>query len=224
MTKILVGTPAHDGRLDVWYTNSLVNTVKMSFEKDVHVDPIYTSFDSLIQRARNSLFKIAVEEDYDYLFFIASDVEWEPEWFYRIIEYPEDIVGAELVKKSDDQEGYTCKLVNKKLELNERKNLVKADAVGTGYLKFSKKAVHALWDNSPEYKNEEKMDDAPDRLVCNVEIRNGILISEDYVLCKKAKDLGFDLWLDPTITINHMGPKKFIGNIDKFLQKLGYYV
>ena len=68
------------------------------------------------------------------------------------------------------------------------------------------------------------MDDAPDRLVCNVEIRNGILISEDYLLCKKAKDLGFDLWLDPTITINHMGPKKFIGNIDKFLQKLGYYV
>ena len=173
MTKILVGTPAHDGRLDVWYTNSLVNTVKMSFEKDVHVDPIYTSFDSLIQRARNSLFKIAVEEDYDYLFFIDS-------------------VGSALVKKSDDQEGYTCKLVNKKLELNERKNLVKADAVGTGFLKFSKKAVHALWDNSPEYKNEEKMDDAPDRLVCNVEIRNGILISEDYLLCKKAKDLGFD--------------------------------
>jgi len=96
--------------------------------------------------------------------------------------------------------------------------------VGTGFLKFSKKAIHALWDNSPEYKNEEKMDDTPDRLVCNVEIRNGILISEDYLLCKKAKDLGFDLWLDPTITINHMGPKKFIGNIDKFLQKLGYYV
>ena len=126
------------------------------------------------------------DEDYDYLFFIDSDVEWEPEWFYRIIEYPEDIVGAALVKKSDDQEGYTCKLVNKKLELNERKNLVKADAVGTGFLKFSKKAVHALWDNSPEYKNEEKMDDAPDRLVCNVEIRNGILISEDYLLCKKV--------------------------------------
>ena len=105
MTKILIGTPAHDGRLDVWYTNSLINTVKMSFEKGVRIDPIYTSFDSLIQRARNSLFKIAVEQDYDYLFFIDSDVEWEPEWFYRILECPVDIVGAALVKKSDDNEG-----------------------------------------------------------------------------------------------------------------------
>lgn len=224
MTKILIGTPAHDGRLDVWYTNSLINTVKMSFEKGVRIDPIYTSFDSLIQRARNSLFKIAVEQDYDYLFFIDSDVEWEPEWFYRILECPEDIVGAALVKKSDDNEGYTCKLLNKKLELNERKNLVKADGVGTGFLKFSRKAIHTLWDNSPEYKNEERMDDTPDRLVCNVEIKNGILISEDYILCNKAKQLGFDLWLDPTITINHMGPKKFRGDIDRFLRKAGYHV
>src|SRR5210317_1291874 len=143
MKRILIGTPSHDGRLDVWYTNSLINTVKMSFDKGVRVDPIYTSFDSLLQRARNSLFKIAVEQNYDYLFFVDSDVEWEPEWFYRILEYSEDIVGAALVKKSDENEGYTCKLLDKKLQLNERKNLVKANGVGTGFLKFSRKAIHA---------------------------------------------------------------------------------
>jgi len=224
MKKILIGTPAHDGRLDVWYTNSLINTVKMSFDKGVLIDPIYTSFDSLIQRARNSLFKIAVEQNYDYLFFVDSDVEWEPEWFYRILEYSEDIVGAALVKKSDENEGYTCKLLDKKLQLNERKNLVKANGVGTGFLKFSKKAIHALWNSSPEYKNEERLGDTPDRLVCNVEIKNGILISEDYILCDKAKQLGFDLWLDPTITINHIGPKKFRGDIHNFLRKTGYHV
>jgi len=224
MKRILIGTPSHDGRLDVWYTNSLINTVKMSFDKGVLIDPIYTSFDSLIQRARNSLFKIAVEQNYDYLFFVDSDVEWEPEWFYRILEYSEDIVGAALVKKSDENEGYTCKLLDKKLQLNERKNLVKANGVGTGFLKFSKKAIHALWNSSPEYKNEERLGDTPDRLVCNVEIKNGILISEDYILCDKAKQLGFDLWLDPTITINHIGPKKFRGGIHNFLRKTGYHV
>ena len=69
MKKVLIGTPAHDGRLDVWYTNSLVNTIKRSFSEGYSIDPIYTSFDSLIQRARNSLFKIAVEQNFDYLFF-----------------------------------------------------------------------------------------------------------------------------------------------------------
>jgi len=56
MRKVLIGTPSHDGRLDVWYTNSLLNTVRATYEteKDTYVHGIYTSYDSLVQRARNS--------------------------------------------------------------------------------------------------------------------------------------------------------------------------
>jgi hypothetical protein len=53
MRKVLIGTPCYDGRLDVWYTNSLVNTIKMSYEKDVEITPMWVSFDALLQRARN---------------------------------------------------------------------------------------------------------------------------------------------------------------------------
>ena len=40
MRKVLIGTPAFDGRVDVWFANSLVNTVRMSYEKDVMVVPV----------------------------------------------------------------------------------------------------------------------------------------------------------------------------------------
>ena len=73
MRRVLIGTPSYDGRVDVWFANSLAGTLKMSYEKGIHVHTIYTSYDSLIQRARNSLFRLALEGGYDDLFFIDSD-------------------------------------------------------------------------------------------------------------------------------------------------------
>jgi len=220
--KVLIGTPAHDGRLDVWYTNSLVNTIKKSFSEGYSIDPIYTSFDSLIQRARNSLFKIAVEQNFDYLFFIDSDVEWDPEWVFRFLKYPEDVIGGPLVKKSDNSEGYTCKILNKNLQYNESKTLIKVDGVGTGFMKLSRKAILDLWKNSLVYKNEENPYDYEDRMVCDIQVQNGILVSEDYIICQKLKKLNYNIWMDPNFTLNHIGPKKYLGNFKNFIDRAGY--
>ena len=74
MKKILVGTPAHDGRVEVYYVNSLIQTIEYMKSKMYEVMPIFMSYDSLVQRARNDLIKIAIEGDFDYLFFIDSDM------------------------------------------------------------------------------------------------------------------------------------------------------
>ena len=93
MRKVLIGTPAYDGRVDVWFANSLVNTVRMSYEKETIVVPVYMAYDSLVQRARNDLVRLAIEEDFDDLIFIDSDVEWDPAWVFKLLEYPEDEIG-----------------------------------------------------------------------------------------------------------------------------------
>lgn len=218
MRKVLIGTPSYDGRIDVWFANSLLGTVKMAYEKDVFVHAIYTSYDSLIQRARNSLFKLAINGGYDDLFFIDSDAEWEPEWFFRLLERPEPFIGGALVKKSDTNEGYTVKLMDKKLKWSEDKNIIEVDGVGTGFLKINKFALEKLWDMSDEYMSEGEKH----RMVCDIKVENGDLISEDYILCSKWKSLGYKVWLDPTITLNHIGTKKFKGDFNAFITKLGY--
>lgn len=217
MQRILIGTPCYDGKVDVWFANSLLNTIKMSYEKDMDVHAIYTSYDSLVQRARNSLFKLAIEGDYDHLFFIDSDVEWEAEWFFRLIERPEPMVGAALIKKSDE-EGYTVKLVDKNLKWSEDGKIIEVDGVGTGFLKISKFALHKIWEMGEKYisKGEDE------RMIFDIKVENGNLISEDYILCNKWKSLGYKVWLDPTITINHIGIKKFKGNFSQMLQNNHY--
>lgn len=217
MRRVLIGTPSYDGRIDVWFANSLLGTVKMAVEKQVFVHAIYTSYDSLIQRARNSLVRLALQGGYDDLFFIDSDCEWEPEWFFRLLERPEPIVGGALVKKSS-KEGYTVKLVDKNLKWSEDKKLIEVDGVGTGFMKISRFALEKLWEISDPYTSEGE----EHRMICDIKVENGDLISEDYILGNKWKSLGYRVWLDPTITLNHIGSKKFKGNFKEFINKHGY--
>jgi len=217
MRRVLIGTPSYDGRIDVWFANSLIQTVKKAEKDGIFVHAIYTSYDSLIQRARNSLVRLALTGGYDDLFFIDSDCEWQPEWFFRLLDRPEPIVGGALVKKSD-KEGYTVKLVDKQLKWSEDKKLIQVDGVGTGFMKISRFALQKLWDISESYTSEGE----EHRMICDIKVENGDLISEDYILGNKWKSLGYKVWLDPTITLNHIGTKKFKGNFNQFIQKNGY--
>jgi hypothetical protein len=70
--KVLIATPAHDGRLDVWYTTSLVNSVRIAQENGIFLHPVFMSYDALVQRARNDLFKLAL--DYDAVIWIDADL------------------------------------------------------------------------------------------------------------------------------------------------------
>lgn len=215
--KVLIGTPSYDGRIDTWFADSLVRTIKQADPKLINIHAIYPSYDSLVQRARNDLVRMAMDGGYDTLFFIDSDVEWEPEWFFRFLARPEPIVGAALIKKSD-QESYTVKIIKKNLTKSEDDVLVQVDGLGTGFLKVDRFALEKLWLMSEPYVH----DGVPNRMVFDLKIVDGDLISEDYVMCHKWQSLGYKVWLDPSITINHNGVKKYQGNLSSFLQRNGY--
>lgn len=217
--KVLIGTPTLDGKVDVWYSNSLLLSVKMAEKKNIYLHTIYPSYDSLLQRSRNSLVKLALEQEVDDLFFIDSDVEWEPEWIFNLLENDEPVIGGVLVRKSDEVEGYTVKIRDSEMKRNEAGNLIEVDGVGTGFMKISKFALQKLWDVSTPYFDET----GEHRMIFDISIGDdGQFISEDYTMCNKWKSLGYKVWLDPTITCNHIGVKKWKGDFKHFLQTNGY--
>lgn len=211
--KVLIATPAHTGQLDVWYVNSLVNSVRIAQEMGIFLHPVFMSYDALVQRARNGLFKLAVEGDYDAMIFIDADMEWNPEWIMEMLEREEHVIGGTARKKTDDEELYVAK--TRDLTIHDN-GMIKCEGLGTGFVKLSKDAVHAVWDMSEPYTNNGKTG----RMVCNVEIVDGELYSEDTAMFRKLKDLGFDLWLAPHMTCGHVGTKKFVGDFDSYIKRI----
>ena len=203
----MIGTPCYDGRIDVWYTNSLVNTIKLSKEHGVEITPIWVSFDALIQRARNDTIHIALDGDYDDLIWIDSDIEWQPEWFFQLLNYEEDVVGGTYRKKGDKEEYVIRQLQKKPLKQN---GLLEVDGLGTGFVKMSRKACQYLWDVSPPYL--DRKDNRERRMVFDVRLVGDDLMSEDIWAFETLKKGGFQIWMDPNMTCNHTGPYKFKGD------------
>ena len=171
MRKVMVATPCMYGSLDVWYVNSLINTIKMAEERDIQIIPIWISFDALLQRARNDQVHTAMMMNVDDIIWIDSDIEWEPKWFFDLLEYPVDVVGGTYRKKGDKEE-YVYRKLNK-TKPNEL-GLLSVHGLGTGFVKMSKKAYTHLWNVSKPYIDTK--DNQERRMIFDVEIRetNGI--------------------------------------------------
>lgn len=212
MRRVMIGTPCYDGRIDVWYVNSLVNTIKLSMEKNVEITPIWVSFDALIQRARNDTLQIAVDGDYDDVIWIDSDIEWEPEWFFKLLDYPQDVVGGTYRKKGDREEYVLRKLDQSKIDLAT--GLIEVHGLGTGFVKMSRTAIKYLWDVSASYIDPK--DNKERRMIFDVVIKNKDMVSEDIIAFMKLIEGGFKIYLDPSMTCNHIGPYKFQGNFQNW--------
>lgn len=213
MRKVMIGTPCYDGRLDVWYTNSLVNTIKLSYEKGVEIIPMWVSFDALIQRARNDTIQIALEAGVDDLIWIDSDIEWEPEWFFKLLEYPVDVVGGTYRKKGDKEEYVYRASTNS--QPDSATGLIETTGLGTGFVRMSKSAMQYLWNTSKPYIDPK--DNKERRMIFDVVIENGRLVSEDIKAFFKLAEGGFKTWMDPNMTCNHIGPYKFKGDYQQWV-------
>lgn len=216
MKKVLIATPSYDGKIDAWYANSLVNTILLGIQKDIFFQPIYMSYDALVQRARNDLVAIAIENDFDDILWIDSDIEWNPEKAIEILELDQDIIGLPVIKKTLDLHNYNIKSNVDDLFVRNDDGLIKVESVGTGFLKMSKKAFTYLWDNSEEYTHNGKIC----KWIFNVSIIDGDLVSEDVFVCRKLNEGGFDIWIDPSSTCNHIGNIKYSGNFENFIKIL----
>ena len=146
--------------------------------------------------------------------FIDADQEWDPAWVFKLLDYDKDIVAGTVVKKSDET-AFNVKASSDGMKLED--GLIEVDCVGTGFMRISKSALKQVWDISEEYKNENKTC----RMVFDIKIVDGDLVSEDNVFCRKWRDIGGKVYIDPTMTCNHIGIKKYGGNFMEYIKAIG---
>jgi len=214
MKNILIATPSYDGKLDVWYTNALLETVLLGLSNEVAFKPIFLSYDALVQRARNDLMKIAIDSEFDGILWIDADMEWHPGWAVAVANSDKDVVGIPVVKKSLE-EAYNVKAEISDLVVNEE-GLMKVKSIGTGFLYMSKAAITYLWENSEEYTEPNKTS----KMVFEVKIKDGEFVSEDVTVCDKLREGGFDIFIDPSKTCNHIGSLKYLGDFASYVKKV----
>lgn len=214
--RVLIGTPALDGKVQAWYTDSLVNSVKVCAANGIDLLPVILLDESILPMARNELLNIAYQENVESIVFIDSDQIWNPQALLEVINSSYDVMGLPVVSKTDEPGKFNVIIQNiDNIVTDEDKN-IKVDAVGTGFFKISRKALEALWNSnqSVEFRGKEL------KLICEYATNYNAFIGEDIYLCNKLRDLDFDIWVNPNFTCGHIGSKVWMGDFAHFLDFL----
>jgi hypothetical protein len=215
MKKVMIGTPCYDGSLELTHVQSLFQTVDLCRDLGITITMEYVVGNSLVQTARNEIFRRAIEDDVDDLIFIDGDQGWNGQDFIKLISHQKDVIGGVVVGKKDHIM-YNAKPLMTGFEIDED-GLVEVMGVGTGFLRISKRALHMMWDLAEPYKYESK--DA--RNVFANGVFDGNYYGEDIAFCKRWTALGEKVYIDPSITCSHVGKKEWMGNFLDYLRILG---
>lgn len=213
MRNVMIAAPSYDGKVSVWHASALSETAKIGLTKNINIIAIYMSFDALVQRARNDIFKLAYDTKVDDLIFIDTDVDWNPNDVFRVLNHNVGVVAAPVVKKSDIEQ-YSVRLLND--FIIEDNGLAQVDGVATAFMRIRSDVIQMMWEASEEYKELHKQE--PIRMVFDVSIKDGMLQSEDITFCDKLIELGEKIYIDPTIKCAHSGEKRWIGDFYQWIK------
>jgi hypothetical protein len=215
MKKIMVATPSHNGDVCCDYAIAMMEVFRLAKERGYNVRAQFWMYNSIIAEARNILIGMAYTGDFDAMVFIDADQGFSADAFFRLLDHSVDVVGYPVRIKRLDKEVYNV-MPNDDFSnyvTHPELKLINVPAIGTGFLKLSKAAIAALWSGSRKYHNYGV--DIPH--VCQVAFDGDLLMSEDLYLCKRVKELGFRIFVDPSYTADHFGRTKFSGDYARHL-------
>lgn len=176
---ILVGIPCSD-TVKTRFAYSLFN-----LKGDYHIS---MQIGCDVAHNRNKIVTQLLDKDYTHVLFVDSDMQFEPDTLQRMLEHDKDILGLAANRRKLPLESVVKPLdgdITKPLP----KELFEAESCGTGMMLIKSGVFEYLPAPWFEFTYDEK----------------GERVGEDVEFCRKARMAGYDIHVDPTIPIKHLG-------------------
>lgn len=208
---IFIATPAFDGKVNVQYALSLCDTVLQLKENNIEVTLKITTSGSLLVAERNRLLEMFWLSDATHILFIDSDLGFPSKAIIAMLNQEKEFIGGVYPNrpKPNGLEGFMFRpLFNQDGSLVHEKHLLKVESVPAGFMLLSRSALQKMRNYFPElyYAPKDKRANTESTYcLFNTEVYEGEFWGEDYVFCRRAKEAGIDIWVDPLISFDHGG-------------------
>ena len=195
--KVVVATPMLDGSCRFEYMISVLMACQVLNKAGIEWDLFIRSGDQFIGRSRDNLVYNFLRTDYTDLVFIDSDITFSPDAIYRLLHHDVDVVAGVYLKKDDS--GFACTVQNNEIHGN---GLIKAEMLPAGFLRLRRDVFEQP---RKKYTSEGRTI----KQFFPFGVINEKFVGEDVQFCREYDG---DLWIDPTITLGHVGTLQFTGN------------
>jgi hypothetical protein len=220
--RLMICTPVY--RDTSWqYTRALVDTCLMLQKAGIFHRAQFVVGNSNLPRARNELVAEFLATDCTDLLFVDSDMSWSWNDVFRLLASEQAVIGGvgrKRIDKPSSDPAVWCARFLPELQ-QDAMGAIEVAGIGTGFLRIARPVFEAMIDAHPEWKRRgfASMTEAV-RAQFYGFFRFGDDehdTGEDYGFCAAWRALGGSVWIDPEITLEHVGAHSFGGSIAELL-------
>lgn len=217
--SVMLAMPTHRD-IPAGTVASLLATQDLMRVKGIPYETQLQVGNSLVTHARSKIAHTFLKSDKSLLFWVDSDIEWEAKDFLRLcaLATKMDIVGGAYPAKKDPIVFFLDPSSGGEIESNEY-GCLKIGGWGMGFTVVNRRVIEAVADKSPKLKFNGS--DEPIASMFRCDEIDGYARGEDMAFFADIKDLGFEAFLDPSVTLGHIGSKTYTASIADMLRPIG---
>jgi hypothetical protein len=214
--SILISLPCYGGLVNEKTTTSLFNLGKLLVRSNIDHGIMTVANESLITHGRSRIANFFMNNtEFDYLFCLDADVAFTPEDVLKLYSYQKPVVSGSYPMKTLPLRH--CYEVYNPIKLCG--NLIKIGGVGMGFVMIQRSVFEKLNKHYSELKYFPGLNNS-NYPITEKEYHNsyhyfaemnkeGKYLGEDMSFFHRLTDIGYDIWLDTSIELQHIGSHVF---------------
>ena len=214
--SIMIALPCHGGIVSEKTTMSLFNLGKLLVRNNIPHGLLTQANSSLITQGRSKCANFFLNNtEHEYLFFLDSDIGFNPEDVLKLLLHQVDIVSGPYPMKT-----IPIRYCYDIIQPEQRKgDLVKVEGNGMGFVMIHRSVFMKMAQNFPDLKYIPPLKDSnypPTEAELNNSYHyfmehkeDNAFMSEDKSFFYRARMIGYDIWLDTSIKLQHIGSHIF---------------
>lgn len=168
--------------------------------------------------ARNECTYNFLQSDRNRLFWVDSDIVWEPNDFIRLLALSTkmDVVGATYTAKQEGDPLFMLS-ISPEAKTNDW-GCLPANSYGLGFTVVTRRVIEKLAKQSKKLRTTYFAEREPIPYIFYHDELDGTATGEDTNFLIDCGAAGFQPWLDPGTVLGHVGPKIYKANFAKNLR------
>jgi hypothetical protein len=216
--KVMIGIPSYDFKVTTKWAISFAHFCVEAQKHGVQIQVANISGCSVVSRARNLIAYDFLESDCTDLMFIDSDINFDANDIFRLMAWNSEpkkgiVAGIPVARKKGKVYISTLDIdADQNVQMNNM-GLVRAKRVATAFMIIRRDVFTTLRDAHPEWQYiDDRIQEKPSYSFFDFKSTPEGYVGEDYVFCDRAREHGYEVWIDPTIKLGHMGVHEFEGS------------
>lgn len=240
--RLMIAIPTHKPDIPVKVMQSVIAARDtLIFKLGISVDVLTLVGNCHVDDARNDIVRTFLDSEADRLMWIDADVINSADALARLWQFDKDVIGGVYPYKNDD-EGYPYRFDTKTGLKIEPDGTARVIGLPGGFTMVKRAVYDKLWKEAIDKfggwmeKGSEGGNRYAKRPIAQVYYRSNVPFDEadrpghffarrlsgDYRFSEDAIAAGYELWIDPQLSLGHIGDKTWSGSLIRYeLTKAG---